>query len=464
MTANRVHDGRAAAKAGTPPLGDLPAAVRERVAAVQGAGGRLWLVGGAIRDALLERATADYDFATDLSPERLLALFADAPARDVALGAVHWQLEGADVAITSLREEGGYSDQRHPDWVRFVTEPERDAARRDFTVNALYLPVGAAGEVAAVLDPAGGLADLRLGLLRTIGDPATRLAEDPLRILRGLRLAAQRRLRIEPATFAAMQATAGELRGLSPERALAELTSAFSGPGRGRALRLLVDAGAAAVVLPELLAMDGLPHPPEFHPEGDVLTHVALVLAHVAGGDPVQGWTAVLHDTGKPATFERAGDRIRFSRHDVVSAELADAVLRRLHAPGDLREPVVELCREHIRFASLPDMARTKRERWLRDPLFPAHLQFHRADCLGSHAKLDIYEWVRAELERLPALPPPPLATGRDVVALGIPPGPLVGELLRQLHAELDRSAPADRTGALAILRRLAAPHLNSTP
>jgi poly(A) polymerase len=441
----------------------LPPAVAARVAAVRAARGRVWLVGGAVRDALVERATRDFDFATDLAPPRLFAVFPDAPTRDLGLGAVRWSQDGDDVAFTSLREEGDYRDRRHPGWVRFVAEPAVDALRRDFTVNALYAEVGGtADETLPVLDPTGGLADLRAGVLRAIGEPHARLREDPLRILRGLRLAAQHRLRIDPPTYAAMQELAGELGTLSGERVLAELTGAFSGPGRGRALRLLVDAGAAAVVLPELLALDGLPHPPEFHPEGDVLTHVTLVLAHVRGGDPVQGWTAVLHDSGKPATFERAGDRIRFSRHDVVSAELADAVLRRLRAPNDLREAVVEITRDHIRFATLPAMARAKCERWLRAPLFAGHLQFHRADCLGSHGKLDIHAWAAAELARLPPLPPPPLVSGRDVVALGIAPGPRVGELLRAVQEALDGGAATDRTGALAILARLARPHLNS--
>jgi poly(A) polymerase len=194
-----------------------------------------------------------------------------------------------------------------------------------------------------------------------------------------------------------------------------------------------------------------------------VLTHVCLVLDHVEPGSPALSWAAVLHDVGKPPTFERAKDRIRFSGHDTLSAEMADAVLRRLHAPGDLRDLVVEVCRDHIRFATLPQMTQAKRERWLRSPTFPAHLAFHRADCLGSHQKLDIHDAAVQWLSALPPLPPPPLCTGKDVLALGVAPGPIVGHLLRQLGERLDSMPAADREQALSVLAELAAPFVKPT-
>jgi poly(A) polymerase len=187
------------------------------------------------------------------------------------------------------------------------------------------------------------------------------------------------------------------------------------------------------------------------------LTHVALVLDHVAAGDPALAWSAVLHDVGKPPTWSQGDGRIRFDGHDALSARMADAVLSRLRAPRQLRELVVEVCRQHIRFASLPLMRPRRREQWMRSPDFAVHLAFHRADCLGSHGKLDIYELARAQMESLPPVAPT-LVTGADALELGLKPGPAVGNLLRAVHDAADESpTPMDRPAALALLRELAA-------
>ena len=433
------------------PLPTLPVFVRDVLQRL-GSAGRAWLVGGTVRDLLLGDEPRDYDVATDLTPAEVQRLLPHADLRDADFGVAAVRSASGVLTVTTLRREGGYVDGRRPQQVAFTTSIEVDAARRDFTVNALYLDV-AAGTVA---DPTGGLADLAARRLRVIGDPAVRFGEDVLRLLRAVRFAARCALEVEPATAAAIRVAAATLTRLSAERTFAELTSAFTGRGRGRALRLLVELGLAAVVLPEVVAMDGVTQPPEYHPEGDVLTHVVLVLDHVPPDDPVLAWSAVLHDVGKPATWRQAEDRIRFDGHDTLSAELADAVLRRLHAPKDLREVVVDVCRQHIRFASLPAMRPRRREAWLRSPSFPAHLEFHRADCLGSHGKLDVYGMARDWLRELPP-ERPPLVTGADVLALGVPSGPAVGELLRAVHAAADEAPTAmDRPSALILLRDMA--------
>jgi poly(A) polymerase len=245
------------------------------------------------------------------------------------------------------------------------------------------------------------------------------------------------------------------LQSLAVERVFDELTQTFTGNGRGAALRTFVELGFASVLLPEVAAMDGVPQPPEYHPEGCVLTHVALVLDQVPAGDAVLAWSAVLHDIGKPPTFVRAADRIRFDGHDVVSARMADDVLTRLHAPNELRLAVLDVVRDHIRFASVPGMRPRRLERWMRMPGFARHLAFHRADCLGSHGKLDIHDFAAAAFAALP----PELARlvgGADVLALGVPAGPAVGQLLAALELRLDEAPMAtDRDGALVLLREL---------
>ncbi|MHC5072745.1 MAG: CCA tRNA nucleotidyltransferase, partial [Planctomycetota bacterium] len=412
---------------------------------------QVWLVGGAVRDGMLSRATRDYDVATSLHPPQVVQQLSQARIIDAALGVVGVALADRELTITTFREEADYSDQRHPDRVCFVDDPVRDAPRRDFTVNAIYMDPWSG----AVLDPCHGKADLAARLLRVVGDPVARLREDPLRILRAVRFAAGYDLQVETKTAAALRKCAPHLRVLSPERVFEELTRAWTGPGRGNALRLLIELGVADEALPEVVAMQGVPQPPQFHPEGDVLAHTCMVLDAVRAGDPVQAWAAVLHDIGKPLTFERASDRIRFHGHDTLSAQMAMAILRRFRAPRELREAVVEVSRDHIRFASLSEMGKSKRERWLRSPRFAAHLDFHRADCLGSHGSLAVHAMAETMLSELPPEPPPPVCTGKDVLAHGVPEGPMVGEVLRVLHAELDTLGVVDRDTALAHLADL---------
>lgn len=436
-------------------LGRIPAQVRSVAGRIRAARGRAWLVGGSVRDRLLGMEPADTDIVTDLEPGRLLEVFPEADARDLALGVLQVPGEPQPLALVTLREEGPYGDRRHPDHVRFVTELERDAVRRDFTVNAIYGSL----DDGVLVDPTGGIADLEHGVLRTVGDPARRFGEDPLRLLRGLRFASRLGLRWDDAARRAAGAAAPLLESLSAERVFDELTRAFTGTGRGRALRDLVDFGFATVLLPEVAAMDGVTQPPEHHPEGDVLTHVCLVLDLVPAGEAVLAWSAVLHDVGKPPTWVQGPDRIRFDGHDVLSEEMADGILRRFHAPSALREAVTAICREHIRFASLPAMRPRRREQFLRRPDFAHQLAFHRADCLGSHGKLGIHDAMLAEWQALPPVRPV-FCSGADVLALGVPPGPMVGQVLRDLDDAIDRMEAPDRASALVELQRLVAVRL----
>jgi len=428
-----------------------PAPVARVAARLHAAGVVTYAVGGAVRDGLLGRTTDDWDLATAAPPTAVAGALGLAADVDLRLGAVHVLLEDeVDLTITTFRREGDYQDRRHPGRVEFVTDLSVDAVRRDFTMNALYLD-----RDGVLLDPTGGLDDLRAGVLRAIGVPAVRFQEDVLRLLRAVRFSASHALSLEPDTWQAVRSCAPLIGALSPARAFEELTETFTGGGRGQALRLLVASGLAHTLLPEVAAMDGVPQPPEYHPEGDVLTHVALVLDAVSPGDPVQAWAAVLHDVGKPPTFTVAADRIRFSGHDTLSATMADEVLRRLHAPRELRDAVVEVCRDHIKFAGVMQMRAPKRERWMRSPRFRAHLDFHRADCLGSHGNLEVWHAASAAWRDLPPAAEEPLCTGRDVLALGVAPGPRVGALLRAVAAEVDAVDDPDRPMALAILRRL---------
>lgn len=426
-----------------------PEPVEQCLHMLRAAGGRGWIVGGAVRDMLQGRTPTDYDLCCDLPPQRIAALLPDTELRDAALGTCRTSLAGCELTITTLRSEGSYGDARHPDEVEFVSDIAVDAMRRDFTVNALYYDP----ESAELTDPVGGQKDLENGLLRTIGNPLSRFTEDPLRLLRLVRFAASANLEIDPATSSAAKQLATAASSLSAERVFTELSKSFTGTGRGRALGLLVELGLADVLLPEVSAMDGVEQPPQYHPEGDVLVHVKLVLDHCPAANPVLAWSAVLHDVGKPPTFRIAEDRIRFDGHDNLSAKMANEILLRLRAPKSLRQQVSSICRQHIRFAALPQMRPVRAERWMREADFPLHLAFHRADCLASHGKLEIYEFAKRAFEALPPMQKP-LLQGKDAIAMGVKPGPQIGRLLRSAQQTIDElPVAATRAQALVLLR-----------
>ncbi len=201
--------------------------------------------------------------------------------------------------------------------------------------------------------------------------------------------------------------------------------------------------------------MDGVPQPPEFHPEGDVFTHTRLALSHLRAPSPTLALGVLLHDIGKPPTFERA-DRIRFHRHAEVGAEMAEAVCRRLRLSGEETERVTALVREHLRFMDLQRMRPARAKRFLAGPDFADHLELHRVDCLASHGDLSTWAWARDEATRLTEEErrPPRLVSGEDLIALGYRPGPRFRDMLEAvLDAQLEGTVRT-RDEALALLQR----------
>ena len=239
-------------------------------------GHEAWLVGGCVRDLLLDRPPKDYDIVTDAVPERIMELFPKTIAVGKAFGIIT-VLAGDDalpVEVATFRLDGGYADGRHPDAIQFASARE-DVLRRDFTLNALLWDP----DDGRILDYVGGYEDIQNRLIRAIGDPARRFAEDKLRMLRAIRFATTLDFAIEPATFAAIQREAGRLTQISAERIRQELFRLLTEAQHpGRALALLQESGLLPVILPEVSAMIGVEQPPEFHPEGDVFTHTQLML------------------------------------------------------------------------------------------------------------------------------------------------------------------------------------------
>ena len=413
------------------------------------AGHEAWLVGGCVRDELRGAVPKDFDIATDARPEQVEAIFPKTIGVGKSFGVMLVLEGGEQFEVATFRAESGYTDGRRPDSVTFG-DAEADALRRDFTINGLFLnPV-----TNELRDWVGGEADLKAGVLRTIGDPAERFGEDHLRLLRAVRFAAQLDFQIEPATFAAVQQHAENINRVSAERIRDELLKLFRPPHAARGLDLLRDSGLLAHVLPEMMLTIGCEQSPEYHPEGDVYKHIRLMLKTMAEGAPAElPWTILLHDIAKPATASVGEDgRIHNYGHDKLGAEMAEVILVRLKFPRKQIDEIVFTVREHMHLAVAPKMRKAKLRRMLLRPTFELELEQHRIDCLGSHAKLDIYNFLRAEqaaLEEMPALIKP-LVTGRDLIELGIKPGPPMGKLLNEIRDHQLAEELSTREEALA--------------
>lgn len=427
---------------------------------LRGAGHETLLCGGAVRDRLLGRIPKDHDVATSAKPEQVAALFPRSVMVGAQFGVVVIPDERGDVEVASFRADGLYVDGRRPDGIIY-SDPPTDAQRRDFTVNALFEDP----ETGEIQDHVGGRADIESRLLRAIGDPAARFEEDHLRLLRGVRFAVQLNFAIEPATMDAIRRLAPLVSTVSPERIRAELVPLLRA-GRGKGLRLLRDSGLLPIVLPEIEAMRDVPHMPDWHPEGDVFTHTALVLDGVdlealAREDGIvdeQAHTdlvlaALLHDICKPETFTRSEDgRISFHGHEAAGRHRTEELLTRLRFPKRQTERVSDLVGQHMRFAQVDKMKQSKLRQFLGQPDIALHLRLHEADCGASHGKLDLLEFCREKLAAFGAEPvlPPPLLSGRDLLALGYVPGPALGQMLRwvreeQLEGRLDDALSAAR-------------------
>ena len=418
------------------------------------AGHEAFFAGGCVRDRLLDKEPQDFDIATSATPEQVLKLFPGANEVGAHFGVVIVKHYGVFVEIATFRTDGSYRDGRHPDSVTFST-PEEDAKRRDFTVNGLF-ERPATGEV---IDYVGGLADLEARVLRAIGDPVARFTEDGLRLLRALRLSTTLAFEIEPKTRTAVTHCAHLLTRVSPERVRDEFSKILVSPRRRRGVELLVDTGLMAYVVPEFLPTIGCEQPPEWHPEGDVFTHPCIMLEMLEPDAPLDLCLAVLfHDIGKPPcqTFE---DRIRFNGHDARGAEMAGTILRRLRYPNDVIAAVVAMVARHMQFMNVQQMRTAKLKRFMAEPTFPREMELHRVDCASSNGFTDNYDFLAAKGAEFAAEPliPPPLVTGRDLIQLGLTPGPRFKEILEAVQTEQLEGRILDRGPALDYLKGLAA-------
>ena len=450
-------------------------AARETVVKLQGAAHRAYFAGGCVRDILLGVEPKDFDVATSATPDVVMGMFAKTYSVGAHFGVVLVCTpdgDGGEIAteVATFRHDGAYSDGRRPDAVRFSIDPREDVLRRDFTINGMLLDPVVFEETdaaSAVLDYVGGQEDLRAWVLRAIGDPALRFAEDKLRMLRGVRFAARLGLEIEPRTMAAIRAAAPDTGQVSCERIRDELTLMLTEGHARRAFELLDEARLLGFVLPEAVKMQGVEQPPQFHPEGDVWVHTMLLLEKLGPGvSPTLAWSALLHDIGKPATFrppdpKKPGDRIRFDGHVEVGVRMAEEILARLRFSNEDTAQIVALVKNHMRFGDILQMRESTLKRFLRLPKFNEHLALHWMDASSAHGDLRLYEFAKEQYEATPVetIRPKLLVTGRDLIAAGYLPGPRFKAMLEAAEdAQLEGRATTMEEGLAVVRERFGEP------
>jgi len=407
----------------------------EKIAAkLQAAGFAAFWVGGCVRDFLLGREPQDFDIATDAKPEQVEMLFSRTIPVGRKFGVIIVLEDELQFQVATFRAEADYQDGRRPEKVEFANA-EADASRRDFTVNGLfYDPIAK-----KTFDWVGGEKDLRAKIIRTIGKPEERFGEDHLRMLRAVRFAAQLGFEIDPETFSAVQRLAPKIKAISAERIREELVKLFTPPHAARGLVLLRDSGLLLEILPELFATISCEQSPDYHPEGSVFNHICLMLEKLpVDADERLSWSVLLHDIAKPVTAEKdpATGKIHFYGHEKFGAEMAETIMRRLKFPNHDTETVVACVNHHMQFKDVQQMRKATLRRMLLRETFPLELELHKLDCLGSNGDLTHYDFCVAAAEELKKQPEiiPPLLNGNDLLALGVPSGKKIGELLHELR------------------------------
>jgi poly(A) polymerase len=420
-------------------------------------GHQAFLVGGCVRDLLLGREPADYDVATDATPDQVMALFPESVTVGAQFGVILVPRGELKVEVATFRSDIGYSDGRHPDRVTFSKTAQEDVQRRDFTINGLLMR----HDTGEVLDYVGGQADLKARVIRAIGDPDRRFREDKLRMLRAVRFAARFGFEIDSDTLAAIRRHVKEVGQVSSERLRDELTKMLTEGAARRAFELLDETRLLEQVLPEIGALKGVEQPPQYHPEGDVWIHTRIMLEGLpAGASPTLAWGVLLHDVGKPPTFKSAsetGDRIRFDGHVDVGVRMAEAVCRRLRFSNEDTEQILALVNNHMRFKDVESMRAATLKRFVRLPRFDEHLALHRLDCLSSHRNLDSYQRVQRFIAETPPeqVRPERLLTGNDLRNMGFRPGPVFSQILRNLEdAQLEGQVKTREQAREYVLER----------
>jgi len=387
--------------------------------------------GGYVRDMLLVAKSGDIDIATNALPEQVESLFEKTVPVGKAFGVIVVVIDNFEFEVATFRNDGQYSDGRRPDSVEF-SSIEEDAKRRDFTINGLfYDPVDA-----KVLDFVNGESDIKAGIVRFIGDAEARIAEDKLRLLRGVRFALRFDFDLEQASYEAIKKNAEQVSLVSKERIMAELVKMMKLEKPRRMFELLFDTGLIHYVLPDIEALQGVEQDPNWHPEGDVLEHTIRVMGHLKGESLEVQFAGMFHDVSKPETAEKIDGRITNREHARIGAKKTREILEALKFPKKFIEYVGELVYDHMKMLHVQGMRKAKQKRFFAQDNFSDLRALHIADEKGGFNDLSIIEYVDAlkvEYEKV-SLQPIPFIDGRDLIAIGFVQGKLIGAVKKEIY------------------------------
>ncbi|MFK7909960.1 MAG: CCA tRNA nucleotidyltransferase [Akkermansiaceae bacterium] len=436
-------------------MSDLKATAYKISRRISDAGHVAYLAGGCVRDSLLGNEPKDYDIATSATPDEVLAMFPKSDPVGAHFGVILVRENGLPFEIATFRHDGSYEDGRHPESVTFST-PEEDAQRRDFTVNGLFQNP----ENGQIIDYIGGQDDLKSRIIRSIGSPEKRFQEDALRLMRAVRFSTCLRFDIEPATWKAVCDHARLLEKISMERIRDEFSRILQSPNRARGFDLLTESGLMRCIVPEVYDLIGCEQPPQWHPEGDVYTHTRIMLDMLGDNPSLELVLGVLlHDIGKPSTYsyDESEDRIRFNGHDRVGAEMTEKILRRLKYSNKTIEAAYSIVANHMNFMNVKKMRTAKVKRFMSRPTFEDEMELHRVDCASSNGFTENYDFLREKEIEFAAEPliPEPLITGKDLIGMGMKPGPEFKNILQSIQTEQLEGRILERKEALDWLRKL---------
>ena len=402
-----------------------------------------YFAGGCIRDKLLKKIPTDFDIATSAKPNEIKKIFDKTLDIGKKFGTIVVNDFNTSVEVTTFRTDENYADGRHPSSINFSNSKE-DAARRDFTINGLfYNPIKD-----EIIDSVGGKKDLNKKIIRAIGDPYKRFNEDYLRMLRAVRFQHTLGFSIEPNTEDAIKKNAKNITKISIERIENEFTRILTESQKpGDALESLRELGLLQYIFPKIEKLIGVNQPPNYHPEGDVYTHVKLMLNLSTSSEILPSFSrkelcyAILfHDISKPETFiienDNGKERIRFLGHEVLGADVTDKLLKKFNISNKLRNRVVHVIRNHMKPFQAMDMKVSTLRRLMSEPTFDLLLELHRLDGLGSRGLLESFTFLKKKKEEYTTteLLPTPWITGNDLKLLGFKDGQKLGHTLEKIY------------------------------
>lgn len=422
-------------------------------------GYQAYFAGGYVRDKLLHRvSTGDIDIATNAMPKEVLKLFSNSKYIGEAFGVVQVREGDYSFEIATFRKDVGAMDGRHPCTVLYTDDIKKDAQRRDFTINAMYYdPIED-----KVLDFVNGQEDLKLGVINFVGDPAKRIREDYLRMLRAVRFVARFGFTFHWTTFDYILADSDKILKIAPERIFQELKEIFTTADVGDAFLELAQTGLLDHLFPEIKQLENVQEPKEFHPEGTTYAHIEKVIQNIPFGSPLcLTYAALFHDLGKIKTKGFHKGRITYYGHDKVSAEMVGDILKRYRADNKLIEDVTWLVGHHMAFKNIPHMKKSTLKRFIANPLFYELLQLHYADVMGSNKKLDNYNYLIRKLSEInieevkKEVTEKRILTGYDLKNYTtIEPGPIYKTILDDVHERFLNGELHNRHEALQYISK----------